>query len=168
MKELKPEERHPNRDPITGEPGSHPYGVGTGTAVGATAGALAGAAGGPIGAAAGAIVGGIAGGLTGKVAAEAVNPTVEDIYWRKNFSTRDYVRRGSPYEVYERAYRVGYEGFAKYGHHGRTYEEVEDNLRSDYEALADQTELGWDEARGAVQDAWQRVGDTGSARGADK
>ena len=56
-----------NPDPITGEKGAHPIGVGIGTAAGgAAAGAAAGMAAGPVGAVAGAVVGGIAGGLAGK------------------------------------------------------------------------------------------------------
>ena len=70
----------PNRDPITGAPGAHPVGVGAGAASAGAAGAALGAAvGGPIGAVVGAAVGAVAGGLGGKAAAEAVNPTIEDV-----------------------------------------------------------------------------------------
>ena len=65
-----------NRDPISGEPGSHPVGTGVGAAGGATTGAIIGAVvGGPVGGAIGAAIGGIAGGLTGHEVAEGVNPT---------------------------------------------------------------------------------------------
>ena len=61
-------------------PGSHPVGVGAGAASAGAAGAALGAAvGGPIGAVVGAAVGAVAGGLWGKAAAEAVNPTIEDV-----------------------------------------------------------------------------------------
>src|SRR4051794_32509382 len=54
--------RDSNQDPITGEPGAHPVGVGVGTAAGgAAAGALGGAAAGPVGAVVGAVAGGLAG-----------------------------------------------------------------------------------------------------------
>lgn len=74
----------PNRDPITGEEGSHPVGTGIGAAAGGAAGAAAGAAtgaaigtagAGPIGTGVGAAVGAIAGGLAGHGAAEGLNPT---------------------------------------------------------------------------------------------
>ena len=45
-----------NRDPITGEPGSHPLGTGLGSAGGAAAGAAIGAIGGPIGMAVGGVI----------------------------------------------------------------------------------------------------------------
>jgi uncharacterized protein (TIGR02271 family) len=64
-----------NRDPITGEPRSHPVGTGAGAAAGGATGAAVGMAGGPIGAGVGAAVGAVAGGLAGKGTAEHFNPT---------------------------------------------------------------------------------------------
>ena len=83
-----------NPDPITGAPGAHPIGTGVGAAGGGAAGAAIGAAVSgpafPVGAAIGAVVGAIAGGLAGKGAAEAVNPTSEDEYWREAHRSRPY------------------------------------------------------------------------------
>ncbi len=65
-----------NRDPLTGEPGSHPLGTGIGSAGGAAAGAALGAAvGGPAGALVGGTVGAVAGAVTGHVAGEGAKPT---------------------------------------------------------------------------------------------
>jgi uncharacterized protein (TIGR02271 family) len=65
-----------NRDPLTGEPRSHPIGTGVGAvAGGAAAGAAAGTVAGPVGTGIGAAVGAVAGGLAGKAAAEKFNPT---------------------------------------------------------------------------------------------
>ncbi len=65
-----------NRDPITGEPRSHPIGTGAGAVVGgAGAGAAAGSAAGPVGTGIGAAAGAVVGGLAGKAAAEHFNPT---------------------------------------------------------------------------------------------
>jgi hypothetical protein len=55
---------HP--DPITGEPGAHPVGVGVGALGAGAAGAVIGAVLGPIGAAIGLAFGAVAGGLAGK------------------------------------------------------------------------------------------------------
>src|SRR4051794_13647241 len=78
-----------NRDPLSGAPGAHPVGVGAGAAsAGAAGAAVGGVVGGPVGAAVGGAVGAVAGGLAGKGAAEAVNPTVEDEYWRRNYASR--------------------------------------------------------------------------------
>ena len=65
-----------NRDPLTGEPRSHPIGTGVGAAAGgAAAGAAAGTIAGPVGTGIGAAVGAVAGGLAGKATAEKFNPT---------------------------------------------------------------------------------------------
>src|SRR5688500_13752611 len=82
-----------NRDPLTGAPGSHPVGTAAGAVAGAVAaGAAAGTlAAGPVGTVVGAAVGAIAGGLAGKGIAEMIDPTVEDRYWKDNYSARSYV-----------------------------------------------------------------------------
>src|SRR5262245_36683364 len=85
------EEVDPNPDPITGEHGAHPVGVGVGAAAtGAATGALGGAMAGPVGAVVGAVGGAIAGAMAGKGVAEAIDPTIEDDYWRANYHTRPY------------------------------------------------------------------------------
>jgi uncharacterized protein (TIGR02271 family) len=69
-------EQDANRDPLTGEPGSHPVGTGAGAiAGGAAAGAATGTVAGPVGTGIGAAAGAVAGGLAGKGAAEHFNPT---------------------------------------------------------------------------------------------
>src|SRR5262245_54217835 len=99
-----------NRDPLSGEPGAHPVGVGVGAAAGgAAAGALGGAAAGPIGAAVGAVAGAVAGGYAGKEVAESIDPTLESAYWRENYASRPYTDRNMAYEDYEPAYRYGWE-----------------------------------------------------------
>ena len=149
-------ERHENRDPITGTPGAHPVGTGIGAAGGAAAGAAIGTAvGGPIGAGIGIVAGAVVGGLAGKGAAEAVDPTAEDAYWRENYRTREYVSPQDKYETYRPAYRVGYEGYGRY--QGQRYEEAEPALRSEYEQAAGTSALEWEKARRAARDAWERV-----------
>lgn len=84
MKKSNEAYRDANRDPITGEKGSHPVGTGVGAVAGGAAGAAAGAAtgaavgtagAGPVGTAVGAAVGAVAGGLVGHGTAEGLNPT---------------------------------------------------------------------------------------------
>ena len=89
-----------NRDPLTGTPGAHPVGTTAGATSGAVAGGVAGlAVGGPVGGLVGLAVGAVAGGLAGKSAAEAVNPTAEEQYWRETFIQKSMVlirsRQGS-------------------------------------------------------------------------
>jgi uncharacterized protein (TIGR02271 family) len=65
-----------NRDPVTGEPRSHPVGTGVGAVVGgAGAGAATGSVAGPVGTGVGAAAGAVVGGLAGKATAEHFNPT---------------------------------------------------------------------------------------------
>jgi len=142
-----------NRDPLTGAPGAHPVGVGVGAAGGAAAGAAIGAVGGPVGSAVGAVVGGVAGGLAGKGAAEAVNPTVEDAYWRDNYSKRPYVTAGSTYDTYQPAYRYGWESYGRYK--GKKFDDVEPELSRSWDS--NKNKLSWDRAREATRDAWHRV-----------
>jgi hypothetical protein len=144
-----------NEDPITGEPGSHPVGVGVGTAAGAAAGGAIGAVGGPVGAAVGAVVGGIAGAAAGKAGGEAVNPTVEDAYWRENHPRQDYADSKFSYDDdYAPAYRLGYEGPARYG---APYDNSENAIRTDWEERKGKSRLDWEHAKHAVRAGWHRV-----------
>ena len=144
-----------NPDPLTGTPGAHPVGVGAGAAGGAAAGAGIGAVvGGPIGALVGGAVGAVAGGLAGKDAAESANPTVEDAYWRENFKTRPYVLVVDTYEVYQPAYRYGWE--AHESNRGRTFEDIEPELQTVWETTSHAAGLPWEKARNASRDAWLR------------
>lgn len=145
-----------NRDPMSGEPGAHPVGVGTGAAGGGIAGAAIGAAvGGPIGAGVGAVVGAVSGGLAGKSAAEVFNPTAEHEYWRIESRTRPYFIQGSTYEEFGPAYQYGWESYAN--HKGKTFNDVEAQLARDWESRRGQSKLSWNHAKRAMQDAWQRV-----------
>lgn len=101
------------------------------------------------------VAGAIAGGLTGKGVAEKIDPTVEDAYWRNNYAKRSYFNRNTPYESYQPAYRTGYLGRGRYL--GKTFEEVETDLQSDYEKSKGNSTLTWDQARQATRDAWHRV-----------
>ena len=152
-----------NPDPITGAPGSHPIGTGVGAAGGGVAGAAAGAAIGamasgpaaPVGGAIGAVIGAVAGGLAGKGAAEAVNPTAEDAYWRENYRTRPYYQAGTDYEDFRPAYKYGWESHGRY--YGKSFDESEADLRRDWEKDPACKNLTWDRARSAARDACDRV-----------
>jgi len=147
--------RDENRDPITKAPGAHPVGVGIGAAVGgAAAGAAAGTAAGPIGTVVGAAAGAIAGGLAGKAAAEAIDPTAEDAYWRENYRTRPYYDASTNYDEYQPAYQYGWESRQRY--RDRSFEEIEPELEQNWKTKS-KSRLGWDKARHAARDAWNRV-----------
>jgi hypothetical protein len=153
-------QHHPdaNPDPITGQPGAHPVGTGVGAAgAGAIGTAVGVIVGGPVGGAVGAAVGSVAGGLLGKGVAETLDPSVEDEYWRHNYASRPYVEPSHSYEDYRPAYRTGYEGYSTYSSQGLTYAEAEPHLRERYEQQSAPSRLGWDKAKYASQDAWERL-----------
>lgn len=145
-----------NRDVLTSEPGAHPVGVGLGATGGGITGAAIGAAAGPVGAAVGAVAGAIIGGMAGKDIAESYNPTAEDAYWRENFRTRPYVGAEDPYERFGPAFQYGWE--SRMEHAGKTFEEVEPELRERWSTAA--PDLDWGVARHATRDAWDRMGTT--------
>ena len=145
-----------NRDPITGEPGSHPVGTGVGAAAaGAATTAVAGAVAGPVGIVAGAVVGAVAGGLAGKSVAESLDPTNEEGYWQRHHANGLFGNHGS-YDRYSAAYRTGYEGFNRHGAE-KSYADVEDDLKASYEKAKDQASVTWEKAKHATREAYERA-----------
>ncbi len=147
-----------NPDPITGEKGSHPVGVAAGGTGGAVTGAaIGGAVGGPVGAAVGAAVGAVAGGLAGKGVAEAVNPTVEETYWKGEYKNRPYYRSGSDYDTYQPYYKYGYEAASRPEFRGRKYEDIERQLETEWPGYRGTGRGEFNEFRGATRDAYERA-----------
>lgn len=148
-----------NRDPISGEPGSHAVGTGVGAVLGgAAAGAVTGTMAGPIGTAVGAAIGAVVGGLAGKGVAEAVDPTSENAYWSENFSGREYVETGSTFDDYGPAYGLGVDSRGR--NPGREFDDVESQMSSEWANSRGESNLSWDRARPAARDAWNRASRT--------
>jgi uncharacterized protein (TIGR02271 family) len=148
--------RDSNPDLITGEPGSHPIGVGLGAAGAGAAGAAIGTAvGGPIGTVVGGILGAVAGGYGGKAVGEVVDPTGEDNYWRESHSRQPYADKTLKFEDYAPAYRTGYEGYSAHAAAKQTFEAAEPDLRKTYEASG--AKVPWHKAKEATRAAWTRV-----------
>jgi uncharacterized protein (TIGR02284 family) len=148
-------EHDANRDPISGEPGAHPVGTGLGAAAGgAVAGAAAGAFAGPAGAVVGGVVGAVAGGLGGKAAAEAVNPTAEDAYWRDNYVKEPYYEKGRAYEEYQPAYELGWSSRTRYE---GPFDAAEPRLSAEWDKGRTDSSLSWNQARPATLAAWERA-----------
>ncbi len=145
-----------NLDPITGAPGAHPIGTGVGAVAGAAAaGAAVGTVAGPIGTLVGAATGAVVGGLAGKGVAEAIDPTLEDAYWRENYSERPYVAQGSTYDDYGPAYGFGVDAVSRYPE--RSFDDVEPELSQQWGDRRGASGLRWDSARDAARDAWTRA-----------
>jgi len=83
-----------------------------------------------------------------------INPTAEDSYWRDAYRREPYYRREFTYEDYGPAYRVGYT--APVRREGE-FEELEPQLRQDFDRVRGRSRLRWDEAREATRAAWRRA-----------
>jgi hypothetical protein len=143
-----------NRDPITDEPGAHPIGTGIGAGGGALTGAALGVAGGPVGVAVGTVIGAVVGGLAGKGAAEAVNPTAEEAFWRDAYTGEPYYNDGLGFDDYYPAYQAGYEGRAA---RAGSFDDYDAELGSTWDTRRGNSRLTWEQARPATRAAWERA-----------
>ncbi|MGE4239400.1 glycine zipper domain-containing protein [Ramlibacter sp.] len=123
-----------------------------GVAGGAAAGAAVGGMTGPVGAAVGAAVGAVAGAVLGRKAAD---PVIEDKYWRDNYASRPYAQKDVTFDHYSPAYRAGVESYSR--NPGRSWDDVEPELKRDWASTRGTSSLEWDRARPAARDAWDRV-----------
>jgi hypothetical protein len=106
----------------------------------------------------GAAIGAVAGAIAGKKVAEAVDPEMENAFWRLNWSGRDYVEPGTTYDQdWGPAYRYGVENFIR--DPGRHFNEREAELSEGWVDYRGESRLDWDQARFASLDAWQRARD---------
>jgi hypothetical protein len=133
---------------------SHPLATSAGAAGGAVTGAAVGSVGGPLGAMAGAVVGAVVGGLAGKGAAQTVNPSTEDAYWREAHAQAPYYSDDYTYEDYAAAYRAGYTSRMQ-GTDNWNDARTEWERRWDAEHANGQ--LRWKDAEHAVKSAWERA-----------
>lgn len=152
-----------NRVPDMNEANDHPVGTSIGTVGGVAAGAALGSAVGPAGAVVGGIVGGIIGGVAGNEAADAINPVEEDAYWREQHRDSPYFHESrSTYDDldydrdYRSAYEVGYKNRPLFDSDTH-FEQVETELRTQWEAIKGPSRLDWEQAKYAAKDAWLRA-----------
>jgi hypothetical protein len=86
---------------------------------------------------------------------ESVNPTAEEAFWKKTYAKEPYYAEGMAYEHYAPAYRIGWEGRARFP--GRQFDEVEAELRKDYDRFISDGAPDWQIGRQAARSAWNRV-----------
>jgi hypothetical protein len=86
--------------------------------------------------------------------ADLIDPAGEEAYWRENLEAQPYFERGYQYDDYHPAYRIGWEGRARY--EGRSFDEVERELEAEYNRSRGSSRLGWDRNRHAARAAWER------------
>ena len=92
----------------------------------------------------------------------ANDPEKTEIDWRKHHSNQSYAGGERSYEDFVPAYRTAQAAFSKHG--GKKFEEIEDELALDYGKHHPGSALPWDEARPAVQSAWDKLGGVISPR----
>jgi hypothetical protein len=89
--------------------------------------------------------------------ADRINPTnwnEEDSYWRDNYRTRPYAG-SNDYSYYQPGYRYGFEAANRY--QGREWNDVEADLRRDWEKYDYRGQSAWENIKAAARAAWVRV-----------
>jgi hypothetical protein len=80
----------------------------------------------------------------------------EDAYWRQNYRTRPYASSaGRDYDYYQPGYRYGFESASRYPN--RSWNEVESDLRREWDTFQYRGTSTWEQMKDAVRDAWDRV-----------
>ena len=92
--------------------------------------------------------------MAGTGIGRAVNPEAEDDYWRTTYVSAPYYSAGRTYDDYAPAYRLGYDGWSRYG---GLYDDSEGKLATEWESIKGHSRLTWDEAKEATRAAWHRV-----------
>jgi hypothetical protein len=91
----------------------------------------------------------------------AVDPQEQDRFWQEAHAQEHYFRAELGYEDYAPAYCVGYIGYAQYG---GSFGDAEKSLIANWLRIKGDSRLGLDEARLAMQAAWDRAQAQAAAR----
>ncbi|HEX5635176.1 MAG TPA: hypothetical protein VFX50_18155, partial [Gemmatimonadales bacterium] len=81
--------------------------------------------------------------------------TTEESWWRDNFRSRPYASPDLDFDHYRGAYRYGFENANR--HHGRTWTEIESDLRNGWDRYEYRGKSTWEDVKDAARDAWDRV-----------
>lgn len=84
-----------------------------------------------------------------------LNKNAERSYWHDQLGNEPYYDEEFGFEDYKHAYRAGYEGFSH--HAGKPYDQVEPDLKTDWERNKGESRLTWDKAKHATRAAWHRL-----------
>ena len=95
--------------------------------------------------------------LCRKAAGEALDPTVEDTYWRDSYASRPYVKKGSAYSDYQPAYRYGWEAAANPDYRHRQFTNVEPELERNSTTYRGPLQTEWRDVRDATRDSYERI-----------
>jgi len=143
---------------------NHILGAGSAALAAGAAGAAIGAVvAGPAGLAVGAAAGGALGAVVGNRASEAADTRHDLGHFQQIFRTMPYYVEGRDWHDYAPAYRYGLETYASYA--GQALAQVETQLQGGWEAAARfGSRLQWQQARPAVEHAWQSLDDASARR----
>jgi hypothetical protein len=79
----------------------------------------------------------------------------EETWWRENYARRPYVSRERDFEYYRPGYRYGFESAQR--HRGRSWTDVEGELRSGWEGYEHRGRSTWEDIKESVRDAWEHL-----------
>jgi hypothetical protein len=79
----------------------------------------------------------------------------EEDYWRTNYAERPYADTNPDFNFWRPGYEYGYQSAMKY--QGRTWNDVENDLRTGWDKFQGRSQATWEQIKGAVRDAWNRV-----------
>jgi uncharacterized protein (TIGR02271 family) len=130
-------------------------GEGIGGVAGAAAGAAVGSLAGPVGTAIGAIAGAVGGWWSGKAAADAASgiDATDDDYYRRQFTTTS---RGGDYDRARPAYHLGHVAGMNPDYEGRSFDDIEPQLRRGWTDDVASRSGDWDDVRDYARDAFER------------
>lgn len=131
----------------------HFLGVGVGAASGMAVGAVLGVVGGLPGVAMGAVGGAVVGGLGGEALAELIDVAFDERSWREHCERHQYSAEDC--EQYRSAYQLGCLARLRFGE--QRFDEIEAQLRREWDIQQTSARLSWDEVRGAACDAWKQA-----------
>lgn len=80
---------------------------------------------------------------------------LDQTWWRENFRDRPYVVADRDFDFYEPGYRFGYEAANRY--RGQRFDDIEPDLRTDYDRFEHRGKSTWESMKDAVHDAFDRV-----------
>ena len=150
-------------------PGVH-AGDEVGEAVGGISGVLTGAALGSLGGPIGTIIGGVAGAVSGWWAGRTISEAAyhashdDDAFYRDRHAAAG-APAGRGYEDVRPAYQLGHVAGRNPDYRGRTFDDVEADLRHGWSDAVSARHGRWDEVRGYARDAFERSRATAPAPG---
>lgn len=80
--------------------------------------------------------------------------TDEERYWRENYGARPYAG-GKTFDTLSGGYRYGAEAANQYP--GRSWNEIEPDLRREWNTYQYRGQSTWEDIKDAVRDAWDRI-----------